>query len=163
MADLVQWLRTQLNEDEAAAEDTLSLHVRAGRFRGVDVQRWRITKSGTGIIDEDGGTLRAQQIFPAEATHVIRHDPARVLREIEAKRGLLADVLAEPHFRNEEDNWYTCAALTDEDGDPVCLDESRAPGPCDCGRDARVARRVRLLALPFEDRPGFAEAIASAE
>lgn len=132
MADLVQWLRAQLSEDEAAAEDTLSLHVRVGRFRGVDVQRWRITKSGEGIIDEDGGTLRAQQIFPAEAAHVIRHDPARVLREVEAKRRTLIR----------------------------CQEEMLSGIP----RLVHFAKQtLREMALSFADRPGFAEAIASAE
>ncbi len=158
MDDLVQWLRAQLDADEAAAEACLPLHLRVGRFRGAQIPRWRITKSGTGIIDEDGGTLRAQQIFPAEADHVIRHDPARVLRDIDAKRRLLAEVLSEPHFMSVDDHWNTCPAIVDEDGVPVCLDESRAPGPCDCGRDARVARRLRLFVLPFADRPGFQEA-----
>lgn len=140
MADLVRWLTAQLDEDERIA--------RACPGRG----EWY-----AGEIDY------VADLSPEKCEHIAEHDPARVLREIDSKRKLLADVLAEPHFRNEEDNWYSCAALTDEDGDPVCLDESRAPGPCDCGRDARVARRVRLLALPFEDRPGFAEAITSAE
>lgn len=73
-------------------------------------------------------------------------DPDAVLRRIATDRKLLDDLLAERHDDSEEDVWYACATLTDDDGDPVCPDETRAPGPCDCGRDARVARRVRLLA-----------------
>ena len=134
--DLVEWLRAQLNDDEAAAEACLPLHLRVGRFRGKEVPRWRITKSGNGIIDEDGGTLRAQQIFPAEAEHVIRHDPARVLREIEAKRQIV-----EQH----RPVGY---------GD-VCLSycHTRTPSqpqtwPC---------LTLRLLAAPYADRPGYRE------
>jgi hypothetical protein len=83
---MVEFLRARLTEDEAAAERTLSAELRVGRFRGKTIPRWRITKSGHGLIDDDGGTLRAQQIFPAEAEHVVRHDPARVLAEVAAKR-----------------------------------------------------------------------------
>lgn len=124
MVDLVEWLRAQLNEDEAAAEACLPLHLRVGRFRGKEVPRWRITKSGRGIIDEDGGTLRAQQIFPAEAEHVIRHDPARVLREIDAKRRIIAEAAEyEPGISGY----------------------------------AEMHAVLRLLALPYADRPGFRE------
>ncbi len=80
-----------------------------------------------------------------------------MLREIDSKRRLLDDLLAEKHLTSEEDTWYACAALVDEDGDPVCPNDARAPGPCDCGRDDRVLRRLRLLALPHADRPGYQE------
>lgn len=167
MADLVQWLTACLDEDERIAraaadyDDGAAHDVEGppGTWQCLDEAQWFGPSYRGGVIAPRIGQVNAPEL----GAHIVEHDPARVLREVEAKRKLLADVLAEPHFRNEEDNWYSCAALTDEDGDPVCLDESRAPGPCDCGRDVRVARRVRLLALPFEERPGFAEAIASAE
>jgi hypothetical protein len=76
-------------EDELAASDTLSPALQVGRFRGKTVPRWKITGSGFGLIDVDGGTVRAQNIFPAEAAHVVRHDPARVLREVGAKRDIV--------------------------------------------------------------------------
>jgi hypothetical protein len=82
----------------------------------------------------------------AMAEHVVRHDPAAVLRRIAADRKMLDDLLVEGHLSSEDDTWYACASLVDADGDPVCPDDTRAPGPCDCGRDARVQRRVRLLA-----------------
>ncbi|MFC9268943.1 DUF6221 family protein [Streptomyces zhihengii] len=87
--------------------------------------------------------------------HIAAHDPAAVLADLDAKLALLAELLAERHERNEEDHWYSCAALTDEEGNVLCFDESRAPGPCDCGRDARVNRRLRLLAQPFIGHPDY--------
>lgn len=153
--DLVQWLTAALNEEAEDAQRAFSGQADPengwGAYRP-EGQRHTTIVPHVGMIHE-----------AVQADHIVRWNPARVLREVEAKRQLLADVLTEAHFRNEEDNWYACAALTDEGGDPVCLDDSRAPGPCDCGRDARVVRRVRLLALPYEGRPGYAEAIASAE
>lgn len=95
-----------------------------------------------------GQEYRGQSARTLANVHLIATyaDPTAVLRRIAADRMLLDDFLAERHADSEGDVWYACAALTDGDGDPVCPDESRAPGPCDCGRDARVARRVRLLA-----------------
>lgn len=132
--DLVEFLRARLDEDEAAAEETLPLHLRVGRFRGKDVPRWRITKSGTGIIDEDGGTLRAQQIFPAEAAHVVRHDPARVLREVEAKRELL-------------DRYKELVASGKEQGHVLGGDVGEEYLYC----------VLPALALPYSDHPDFDE------
>jgi hypothetical protein len=102
--DLVQFLRARLLEDELAATDTLPPALQIGRLRGKPVLHWRITESGRGVIDEDGGTLRARDIFPAEAAHAIRHDPARVLAEVEAKRRLLEDA---DDFCREYDNDLT--------------------------------------------------------
>lgn len=134
--DLVQFLRDRLNEDQQVA-------LAAGRV------------TGGGNPDAESTIHTHSDDEEAVAEHIARHDPARVLAEVDAKRRLVADVLAERHFRNEEDHWYSCAALTDEQGEPLCFDEGRAPGPCDCGRDERATRRLRLLALPYADHPDY--------
>ena len=78
--------------------------------------------------------------------HMARHDPAAVLRRIAAERTLIADLLAERHLVVDGDCWYTCRAATEErDGGENCNDDERGK-PCDCGRDARVNRRIRLIA-----------------
>lgn len=82
----------------------------------------------------------------ADAAFIARHDPAAVLRRIAADRALIDDLLAERHFVNDGDCWYTCTAATEEhDGGANCDDDRRGK-PCDCGRDPRVQRRVRLVA-----------------
>ena len=91
------------------------------------------------------------------AAFIAANDPAGVIADLDAKLALLDDLLADQHYRLEEDDWYSCAALTDEHGDPICFDESRAPGPCDCGRDAQVERRLRILARPFAGHPDYRE------
>lgn len=149
MDDLAQWLGEQYDEDE-----------RIARAAGGDAWRRQDHPSDTvAVYDAQGEPVVYDEGWPTveQQAHIVEWDPARVLREIDAKRELLADVLSEPHFRSADDHWNTCPAVVDEDGVPVCLDESRAPGPCDCGRDARVGRRLRLLALPYVDRPGFRE------
>lgn len=70
-------------------------------------------------------------------------------------RSLLAHLLAERHHVNDGDCWYTCAAATEEqDGGETC-DENRQGGPCDCGRDDRLAKALRLLVAPYFERTGF--------
>ena len=112
------------------------------RRKGLPVvsDRWRGQTVGSG-----GGRI---------APHIARHDPARVLREVAAKRALLDDLLASRHDV-VEDCWYTCAAATEEhDGGETC-DASRRGGPCDCGRDARIQRYARLLAAPYREHPDY--------
>jgi hypothetical protein len=135
MDDLVEWLRAQLDEDERVAQDALK--------RATTTRRWI------------GGEWVEDVVQPPEWRRSV-WEPARVLREIDAKRQLLADLSAEQH-EVVDDCWYTCAAATDErDGGETC-DDTRRGGPCDCGRDKRVARRLRLFALPYADRPGYRE------
>ncbi|MFE6829236.1 DUF6221 family protein [Streptomyces sp. NPDC057717] len=75
MDDLVQWLGEQLDEDEriarAAHEPNWSTDGRRGIHYGV----------------EDG--WMADALTTGDADHIACHDPARVLREIEAKRRII--------------------------------------------------------------------------
>jgi len=92
------------------------------------------------------------------AVHIARHDPARVLRDVKAGRDLLAAILAERHDYNPSDEYYSCSQAEDYDPAPGeggpgsgCSDPDRAGQPCDCGRDARVERLLRILAGAYED------------
>jgi hypothetical protein len=129
--DLVEFLRARLLEDELAAAGTLPPALQIGRLRGKPVLHWKITESGRGVIDKDGGTLRARDIFPAEAAHAIRHDPARVLAEVEAKRqivDLAAGMLAAAKGDSEVDHYGGLSAAEET---------------------------LLLLARPFRDHPDF--------
>ncbi|MEU1141804.1 DUF6221 family protein [Streptomyces sp. NPDC005885] len=74
MDDLVAWLGKQLDEDQRIAEG-------AGGRRG----QWRLARP---LDDEEMGD--ASFLRPPELRHAERHDPARVLREVDAKRRILA-------------------------------------------------------------------------
>jgi hypothetical protein len=78
----------------------------------------------------------------ADAAHIAAHDPARVLREVEAKRGLLA-----LHSPSEFGTWV---------GD----DDDQMPACSTCGNlTARFpCKTLRLLASMHEGRPGYQEA-----
>lgn len=98
------------------------------------------------LVSDEGEHITGDGDFPWPfVAHFALHDPAAVLRRVAAERALLTDLLAEPH-EVVEDCWYTCAAATEErDGGETCRDFPDN-SPCDCGRDRRVQRRVRMLA-----------------
>jgi hypothetical protein len=80
---------------------------------------------------------------------------ARALRRVKAVRELVAEVLAMRHAY-AEDGWYSCSQAAEpgvKDAEPgsACYDESRAGKPCDCGRDARVARLLGIIAGEWEE------------
>lgn len=77
----------------------------------------------------------------------------RVLAEVDAKRRILSLVLGERHT-TVEDGWYSCGAATEERDGGECYDEGRV-GSCDCGRDRKVDRMLRLLALPYANHPHY--------
>ena len=94
MDDLVAFLAARLDEDEAAAYKAAGGLYRGagGRFGG----RPHWSALGHGIVadaaDLDRGVVDLGPCIDddALAEHIVRHDPARVLREIEAGRARLA-------------------------------------------------------------------------
>lgn len=107
--DLVQWLNVQLDEDERIAR--AAAHLSGALSSGVPAvgERWRVSGSHT----DDGGTYWSVTTASPDldrvpvvemvgsgmsgggahteevAVHIAEHDPARVLREIDAKRDLV--------------------------------------------------------------------------
>lgn len=117
--DLSTFLLARLDEDEQIARAA------TGWATGWTVDA---APDGTWYIDpghqrDDTGNVRAR----ADADHIARHDPARVLAEVEAKRQIVA-----PHRGTHRCEW----------GD-VTMDNQ-------C-----TARLLRLLALPYADHPDY--------
>lgn len=135
--ELVQWLGEQLSEDERIA--------RAVTTPGV----WRVGRShGGSTIEGEGWSVGNADDL--DAAHIAEHDPARVLRETHAKRELLNGFIAAIRLRHK-----AAARLQASGGDP---------GPSDlrlwdqARLETTVLERViRLLALPYADRPGYRE------
>ena len=147
MDDLVQWLRAQLTIDAARAEDAAA--VRGGHWSAQSLQSGRKEpRHYVGAASEAGVVRSDSEIMSGSAAvvrHAAVHDPARVLREIDAKRQLV-----NAHSRPHE-----CIALTGSgersvvDGQPWELwepEHTNEHGPC---------TTLRLLALPYSDRPGY--------
>ena len=78
-SDLVAFLRARLDEDEAAAK--------TGSDPG-----WRSDGPYLGWV---AGGIAAQFKWTTDAAHAARHDPARVLREVAAKRAILDEAESE--------------------------------------------------------------------
>ena len=76
MNDLIAFLRARLDEDEAAA-------------RRVD-GAWQEEPESIGVILVNGEPLIEGHITGLTA-HIARHDPARVRREVAAKRAIVAE------------------------------------------------------------------------
>lgn len=150
MDDLVRWLGVQLDEDERIAKAAASL---AGGVIAGGSDQWRASGSHT----DNGGTYWSitstspdlDRISPVEmvgsgmsgggahteevADHIAEHDPARVLREIDAKRAIVDDLA-------EFIRWGARKGLDYQDGVDAC------------------ERTLKRLALPYADRRGYQEA-----
>lgn len=134
MDELVRWLTACLDEDVARA--TAAADGGSGEwFMG---RKWNVYRAEDETPDEDGETnaLVVYGNVKDQSEHIAEHDPARVLREIDAKRQLLAA--------------WSRGAPTD------VIDVKYARGYANA-----LSEAVRLLALPYADRPGYAEALTS--
>lgn len=142
MDDLVTWLRAQLDEDE-----------RVARAAAEDGPEWHFQPA----LGEPDGSLDLEASFTMsggykpDATdfdhdwlvHIARHDPARVLREVEAKRRLI-----------EQIGFYASTI----DGEWGCCHDAAAilAGRCPDIAVGEIAA-LRVLALPYAAREGFRE------
>jgi hypothetical protein len=137
MDDLVVWLRQQLDEDERGAQ---AVQEAGGPWYSVHILEvnWHI-----GRVD---------------AEHIALHDPARVLREVEAKR-LILDVLEEQQRRVEQNNQKYVEAMRSPRGGPAddLLPGIKTHGWTLGGRVEALEEVIKLLALPYSERPGYRE------
>jgi hypothetical protein len=155
VAELAASVEAHLAEDEAAANALDGATWRAGTDVGdeyniavvLEGADWQIARCGIEKLAD--GELKA--------AHIARQDPARTLRHVKATRDLVAAILGEPHDYNEGDSWYSCSQAVDPDPAPGeggpgsgCSNDERAGRPCDCGRDARVARLLGIIAGEWE-------------
>lgn len=150
--DLVQWLTAQLDADERIA-------------RAATPGPWEWTPE-TDVWDQNGPTLIREgtdapdaklvevaagwghdawgmHVGDADQEHIAEWDPARVLREIDAKRAVVA--------RYE----FACGQAVQS--------QTEAERETWVQVGGALQSCVLLLAAVYEDRPGYAEAVASAE
>ncbi|WP_445520419.1 DUF6221 family protein [Streptomyces sp. NEAU-174] len=134
MVDLHAWLLEEIGKREQIAQD----HQQPSPI-------WEYDDLAREVRDAvNSGTVA---FVPRRGTgeHIALNDPSVVLRRCAADRKLIADITAERHLV-VEDCWYTCAAATEERDNGETCDDERRGNPCDCGRDTRVERRLRIIA-----------------
>ncbi|MEU2730085.1 DUF6221 family protein [Streptomyces griseoviridis] len=128
MDELVEWLGAQLDEDE-----------RIARAAGGDAWRRQEHASDTvAIYDSKGEPVVYDEGWPTEEqrAHIAAYDPARVLREIDAKRRVLRDLAsAEVALRATE--------------------PGRGPHELMTGATNSWRAVVKVLAAVYADRPGY--------
>ncbi|MEU5987478.1 DUF6221 family protein [Spirillospora sp. NPDC047418] len=117
--DLVEFLRARLARDEQIARDCSSAP-------------WKATPSGTVNTDSDDPAFVAKAENDAYAEHIARHDPARTLAEVAARRRIVDDY--------EKNAW-------------ILAQGHRTPEL----EAAQAAREpvLRILALPYAAHPAY--------
>ena len=115
---LAEFYAARLDEDEAAARAATPGEWAAldGGVMSVENESWPVSSTESARNRED-------------RVHIARHDPARVLREVEAKRKILETI---DHAERESD------AVDNIQIDGYLADDLR-----------------KLLALPFSDHPDY--------
>lgn len=104
MTDIVEFLTARLDEDEAAAE-AASYYVMRERWHAIEWYDGEFSADGRTVYVDihglagtpitHGGALRRE-----DGEHIARHNPARVLAEVKAKRRMLE--LAIEMIKDEE-------------------------------------------------------------
>ena len=154
--DLVTWLRAQLDEDERVAGSATS-----GPWTNDDP----LARDGVYSPAIDGFVVDCEYVYMGpftvhNATHIARHDPNRVLAEVEAKRRILD---LHPHQRFAEPPWLgePRPALVEDPRYVGCSTCNNRTSPFDATHQevhpGWWCETVRLLALPYAANPGYDE------
>jgi Family of unknown function (DUF6221) len=143
MDDLTAFLNARIDEDDAVARQaaqvagpdwTWKTEVPEGGDYPTDYIK---TPGGTPLLDTMGG-------IEGDAPHVARHDPARVLREVAAKRAILAEHAPRAYDRYGRIGIYCRACVTGHE--PYMDDDTPDSWPC---------ATVRHLAAVWGDHPDY--------
>jgi hypothetical protein len=125
--DLLKFLRDRLGEDERVAQAAAAELGSAWYYDDEFVLARR---------EDDMVATGSQDFLDREhGEHIARHDPARVLREIDAKRQVL--------------DWYEQRAAVDSRGED--------PDDYENVTGSTLETVVQILALPYADGPGYRE------
>ena len=95
----IAFLRAQLDEDEAVAKAAVKASATAWRAAPYAGEDWQtVIYTGPSAIRpyDEADYPVAERVDQADAAHIARHDPARVLREVAVWRRLLLDYSIPP-------------------------------------------------------------------
>lgn len=149
---LTEFLTARLDEDEAIARAAIELaplpwrksYGEDGDDRWLDIHG----DGGTSVVETESG---ANGPGLEVAEHIFHHDPARVLREVEAKRRIIGEMV--PIFDALE-------VLHEQEGQAATLPghSDHASGACCCMPEGHAEEQLlKLLALPYANHPDYQE------
>jgi hypothetical protein len=123
MSDLTEFLSARVAEDEAVARKAAETH---------GTTTWDVSDGCVVPIPPPGNSYVAVgpwggDVDNDQAAHIVRHDPARVLAECEAKRAIMVLHIYDWNPRG------------------LCMADDE-PGPCPT---------IRALAQPYADHPDY--------
>jgi hypothetical protein len=130
--NLIEFLRARLDEDAEVA-------------RGASPGPWSPDAEHYEVVAVDGETVAdgfalSNRQLRATVDHIARHDPVRVLAEVDAKRRILDEVVDEAT------------------GLDMSVDGDRRVGPRDTTTEPYLGTvLLRLLALPYAEHPDYRE------
>ena len=143
--DLATFLRARLDEDDQVAKRSIEysgMHLNGGSATHLGIWNVEDRSTGTFVVVQDQWN-RTAEVVPTyggmHTDHIARHDPARVLAEIAAKRQILDE-----HFNVNEGSCGTC--VEGKWGYPTHGGSLPQDYPCPT---------LRLLALPYADHPDY--------
>lgn len=159
--DIVAFIRARLDEDEAMARVTTPVPV-FGEWKAAQAKHPRSEDEPISIVqgrdehqpDYEGYSSGNPVIVTgagwpdepdneANLRHIARHDPARVLRGVEAKRRMIDEI-----FRYEE-----CI-----DGEWGCCHEAEAIAAGECKRNnRRIIPALKIIASEWSDHADYRE------
>ena len=146
-AAMVAFLEARLDEDEAGAKACQSPSPWKTATHPAD--SWIVTDATGEPVIYDEGTPSLE-----EAAHIARHDPARVLRDVEADRALLS---ALGQARKFSDHMFSSPSPEGAASGEVPGERVRA-----ATQVLTLERVVMIRAARFSDHPGYSPAWAPA-
>lgn len=163
MSDVVEFLKARLDEDEAAAKAAGWEHpcppCRSGQWQCVGVRHLRYD-NGAGedvrVIDTTGGPAMWHEQISVRADnggvadHIARHDPARVLREVAAKRKVLDEHQCTTERRDTPRFDPSSGERYPDEHDVIC-------NVCGWATDraGSACLTIRFLAAVYSDHPDY--------
>jgi hypothetical protein len=181
---LAEWLTACLDEDERAAEAAVIYHGHWMQGFGAaadDSQLYEVTQAELDAADncegehpagspnmcewnpllESGAAIECHPQIGDVVAHIARHDPARVLRDVQAKRQIVQRFHHQPEtgIRYGDEEYVSCVCGWEEVLHGVLdWDDAYSIHLASLHVNAEIADAVlRLLALSFSDRPGYRE------
>lgn len=138
---IIEFIEERLAEDEAAARRVSSSRWNAGFYEDHPGEYVSVLEDIDAPVDDDGFANFYDGRGYA-ATHAARHDPARVLREVTAKRRILGEIF---------DN---ASGIDGEWGDGHTAAEIRT-GLCDDHGGSSAAKLLGMMATIWSDHPDY--------